>query len=580
MMVFCLGGGCDKKPAGDAQEHSGSVVSAASQSDNCSEVAFSSFALRFMSLNNLSAEQLPIDSPKILLENPTTGKMIVRSGEPSLVGRVTAYFDGKFRPIEFAVVGRWTPVTMQYLFEKHGSVWEYRDTHVTLMDMQANVREMPENAKARKELHDFAAEANAAAMAACAWQGADSPEALVAYAAAAIRKGYWEDFLSCIVEQERGEVTLMNVYVHLRAQLATRDLLHERAIESDRVDEFVKKYNLGGLSMDEIAIKEGTNLAEMLADAQRLSLPDMGLGKVTGHDYLYFLGKLEGVVRTGDSARGMMVQPEDAPVTDTEVFFLRKKDRWYLTRVNMAFAKHSKEELRAMFAELGERLKAAEPAQAQPAGSTAAGAAVSGSATQPAAREPQVMQSQDRPKPAAASQPATQPAGPRVVMQTSMGKILIELFADQAPITVENFLKYVDAGFYDGTIFHRVIPTFMIQGGGFGTDNKEKQTRPEIKNESRNGLKNLRGTIAMARKPNPDSATAQFFINVRDNPGLDYPIRGGYAVFGKVVEGMDVVDKIKAVPTGKRPMVTADYGPQPFDDVPQTQVVIESVKRQ
>jgi cyclophilin family peptidyl-prolyl cis-trans isomerase len=221
-------------------------------------------------------------------------------------------------------------------------------------------------------------------------------------------------------------------------------------------------------------------------------------------------------------------------------------------------------------------------AQAQSAGSTAAGAAMSASATQPAARESQVMQSQDRPKPAAASQPATPPAqgNPQVVMQTSMGKIVIELFADKSPVTVDNFLKYVDAGFYDGTIFHRVISTFMIQGGGFDTSYKEKQTRPAIKNESKNGLKNVRGTIAMARKPNPDSATAQFFINVKDNPGLDYPTRGGYAVFGKVIDGMHVVDQIKAVPTGKQKVTTAEYGEQEFTDVPQAMVVIESVKRQ
>ncbi len=120
----------------------------------------------------------------------------------------------------------------------------------------------------------------------------------------------------------------------------------------------------------------------------------------------------------------------------------------------------------------------------------------------------------------------------------------------------------------------------MIQAGGFGSDYKEKQTRPAIRNESKNGLKNVRGTIAMARKPSPDSATAQFFINVKDNPGLDYPIRGGYAVFGKVVDGMHVVDEIKAIPTGKQKMMTAEYGEQEFTDVPQAMVIIESVKRQ
>ncbi len=193
------------------------------------------------------------------------------------------------------------------------------------------------------------------------------------------------------------------------------------------------------------------------------------------------------------------------------------------------------------------------------------------------------MQSKDSAssKPAAAqSQPAKPAQGnPRVVMQTSMGKVVIELSPDKAPISVENFLKYVDSGFYDGTIFHRVISNFMIQGGGFTANREQKGTRPPIKNESKNGLKNLRGTIAMARLPDPDSATAQFFINVQDNAGLDYPSYGGYAVFGKVVEGMDVVDKIKAVPTGTARFMT-NNGPGPFQDVPQTPVVIESIKRQ
>jgi len=149
--------------------------------------------------------------------------------------------------------------------------------------------------------------------------------------------------------------------------------------------------------------------------------------------------------------------------------------------------------------------------------------------------------------------PTTQPAKgdakhPRVLLETSMGNILIELDAEKAPITVENFLKYVDDGFYDGTVFHRVVPTFMIQGGGFTPDGKEKATRPPIKNEWANGLKNKRGTIAMARTAAPDSATAQFFINVKDNLFLSEPRGGaGYAVFGEVVEGMDVVDRIKGV---------------------------------
>ncbi len=150
--------------------------------------------------------------------------------------------------------------------------------------------------------------------------------------------------------------------------------------------------------------------------------------------------------------------------------------------------------------------------------------------------------------------PTTQPAKgdakhPRVVLETSMGNIVLELDADKAPVTVENFLKYVDDGFYDGTVFHRVIPTFMIQGGGFTPDGKEKATRAPIKNEWNNGLKNKRGTIAMARTNSPDSATAQFFINVGENDRLSQPVSGGagYAVFGLVVDGMDVVDRIKGV---------------------------------
>ncbi|HXG08448.1 MAG TPA: peptidylprolyl isomerase [Gemmataceae bacterium] len=160
---------------------------------------------------------------------------------------------------------------------------------------------------------------------------------------------------------------------------------------------------------------------------------------------------------------------------------------------------------------------------------------------------------------------------PVVIMETSMGTIKIELFADKAPITVKNFLDYVDAKFYDGTIFHRVIPDFMIQGGGFEPGLKEKKTRAPIKNESANGLSNTRGTIAMARTLEPDSATAQFFINVVDNQRLDgSAARPGYAVFGKVIDGMDVVDKIKAVRTGIR---------GGHRDVPVEDVIIKSVRR-
>jgi len=139
-----------------------------------------------------------------------------------------------------------------------------------------------------------------------------------------------------------------------------------------------------------------------------------------------------------------------------------------------------------------------------------------------------------------------------VRLATSAGDIVLELDAEKAPRTVANFVMYVKAGHYDGTVFHRVIETFMIQGGGYTADLSERPTKPPIPLESRNGLSNVRGTIAMARKGDPNSATAQFFINVVDNPFLDqHNARdgNGYAVFGKVVEGMDVVDKIRAVPT-------------------------------
>ena len=141
-----------------------------------------------------------------------------------------------------------------------------------------------------------------------------------------------------------------------------------------------------------------------------------------------------------------------------------------------------------------------------------------------------------------------------VKLQTSMGDIVIELDEKAAPITTKNFLRYVEEGFYDGTIFHRVISDFMIQGGGFTAELARKETHAPIANEASNGLKNERGTIAMARTPDPDSATAQFFINHKDNAGLDYtgPGNPGYAVFGRTVEGMDVVDAIAAVKTTVR----------------------------
>ncbi len=138
-----------------------------------------------------------------------------------------------------------------------------------------------------------------------------------------------------------------------------------------------------------------------------------------------------------------------------------------------------------------------------------------------------------------------------IVMETSMGTMKIELFADKAPLTCENFLTYVRDGFYDGTIFHRVIANFMLQGGGMTETMREKETNKPIKNEADNGLKNLRGTLSMARTQAVDSATSQFFINLRDNAFLDHGARDfGYAVFAQVVEGLEVMDAIAKVPTG------------------------------
>ena len=160
---------------------------------------------------------------------------------------------------------------------------------------------------------------------------------------------------------------------------------------------------------------------------------------------------------------------------------------------------------------------------------------------------------------------------PRVLLNTSMGEIELELEAEKAPISVENFLGYVERGFYDGTVFHRVIPGFMVQGGGFDEGLNQKPTRQPIKNEADNGLHNVRGTVAMARTQNVNSATSQFFINHRDNDFLDHGSRDfGYAVFAKVVRGMDVVDQIAQVPTGNRTMM---------QNVPLQPVKIVSAKK-
>lgn len=167
-------------------------------------------------------------------------------------------------------------------------------------------------------------------------------------------------------------------------------------------------------------------------------------------------------------------------------------------------------------------------------------------------------------------------AGPVVVIETNKGKIEVELFPDKAPATVENFLQYVDAGHYDGTIFHRIIKDFMIQGGGFTPDGQQKPTKPPVKNEANNGLKNTRGTIAMARTAVVDSATSQFFINHADNAFLDFknetPQGYGYCVFGKVTSGMDVVDAIASSPKGAKT-------PGVFQDRPSEDVVIVSIKK-
>ena len=158
-----------------------------------------------------------------------------------------------------------------------------------------------------------------------------------------------------------------------------------------------------------------------------------------------------------------------------------------------------------------------------------------------------------------------------IILSTGFGEVTIELYDAEAPISVQNFLQYVEDGFFDGTIFHRVIPDFVLQGGGFTADMKQKKTRPPIKNEAENGLKNKRGTLSMARTHEIDSATSQFFINLKDNDFLDHGTRDfGYAVFAKVTDGMEIIDRIAQVATGNHGM---------HQDVPLEPVVILSAKR-
>jgi FKBP-type peptidyl-prolyl cis-trans isomerase/cyclophilin family peptidyl-prolyl cis-trans isomerase len=251
---------------------------------------------------------------------------------------------------------------------------------------------------------------------------------------------------------------------------------------------------------------------------------------------------------------------------------------------------------------------AGQPPAAQPAGQPSAPQpAGQPPAPQPTGQTPTTQPAGAQPTtpPPAVPQPATpQPAAPKpedaakpkipdrayVKMATSMGDIIVELNQEKAPITVQNFLAYVDAGSYNGTIFHRVIPNFMIQGGGFDKDMTEKPTKPGIKNEWQNGLKNTRGALAMARLPGQaDSATSQFFINVKDNPQLDVAGRdtAGYAVFGKVISGMEVVDKIKLAPTTTKMVPVpkpadkpeAEAPPLRYENVPAEPVIITTIAR-
>ena len=194
-------------------------------------------------------------------------------------------------------------------------------------------------------------------------------------------------------------------------------------------------------------------------------------------------------------------------------------------------------------------------------------------AEEPEAEEPKVEKASEPETPPTAEEPkATEGDKPVVVLETNLGLIKIELTPSNTPVTVENFLQYVNDGFFAGTIFHRVVPGFVIQGGGFTEDFTKKETRDPIENEAAKGIKNVRGTISMARTRARNSATSQFFISLSDNPMLDYrgehPTGYGYAAFGQVIEGMEVVDAIAAIPTVRK-------GPFPKPEVPSSTVLIE-----
>ncbi len=227
-----------------------------------------------------------------------------------------------------------------------------------------------------------------------------------------------------------------------------------------------------------------------------------------------------------------------------------------------------------------EKKKAGEPEAKKASGSETPPTAgepeaekASGSETPPTAGEPEAEKASGSEPPPTAEEPkVSDGTKPVIVLETSLGEIKIELTPEQTPITVENFLQYVNDGFFAGTIFHRVVPGFVIQGGGFTEDFTKKETRDPIENEAAKGIKNVRGTISMARTRARESATSQFFISLADNAMLDYrgehPTGWGYAAFGQVIEGMDVVDAIAAIPTVRK-------GPFPKPEVPSTTVLIQ-----